>query len=87
LLDLLERLRVELEGKQSETFKRLRVIIIDSLGSLLGAVLGGQQGTFGHSMMMNVSRIMKSMASEYNIAFVVRNINNLTDIVSIQTIQ
>jgi hypothetical protein len=27
------------------------------------------------------------MASEYNIAFVVRNINNLTDIVSIQTIQ
>jgi hypothetical protein len=74
LVNGLQQLRDLLEKKtqHDEFTSKLKLVIIDSLGSLISPLLSSKQ-TMGHGVMLEVSRIMKAIAREHHIAFVVTN--------------
>jgi hypothetical protein len=71
LIDSLERLRHELLNEPDDFHSKLSIVIVDSLGSLLGPILGPHSS--GHALMMQMARVMRSIALGHNIAFLVRS--------------
>ena len=72
LLDILEYMREQLISKLDNFWKRLRVVVIDSVGALLAPILGGKSFR-GHHFLFTVSRAIKSLATEFNLAIVTTN--------------
>jgi len=74
LMQMLEQLKIQLEN-QTGYGQNLRLIIIDSLGSLISPILVNNPlvGTMGHTLMASLSRSIKFLAAEYNIAFLTTN--------------
>lgn len=80
ILGALEVVRQRLQGEENtdgDNTQDLRMIIVDSVAAVISPILGGQQ-IHGHSLMVNLSRILKSLAIEHSVAVVVAN-NVVTD--------
>lgn len=72
LLTILGSMREELIAKRDLFWQRLRVVVIDSVGGLLVPILGGKLYR-GHHFMFTLARAIKSLASEFKIAFITTN--------------
>ncbi|KAJ1482900.1 hypothetical protein T484DRAFT_2628703 [Baffinella frigidus] len=53
-------------------FRNLKLVVIDSLGSLFACVIGGRQSV-GHALLVSVSTLIQRIMTQYHIAFVVTN--------------
>ncbi|XP_073144177.1 DNA repair protein RAD51 homolog 4 isoform X2 [Henckelia pumila] len=69
LLDLLHQL---LHDFKSQICCQVRMVIIDSLSSLISPVLGGG-GAHGHALMVSAGFLLKELAHEHNLSVVVTN--------------
>ncbi|KAI3461510.1 hypothetical protein Pfo_018173 [Paulownia fortunei] len=69
LLDMLHQLRNNLK---SQIGCQVRMLIIDSLSSLIAPVLGGG-GAHGHALMITAGFLLKELAHEHNLSVVVTN--------------
>ncbi|XP_073144181.1 DNA repair protein RAD51 homolog 4 isoform X6 [Henckelia pumila] len=67
LLDLLHQL---LHDFKSQICCQVRMVIIDSLSSLISPVLGGG-GAHGHALMVSAGFLLKELAHEHNLSVVV----------------
>lgn len=73
MLEALESVRQRLVSEiEDEKTLQLRLVIVDCLAAVVSPVLGGQQ-IHGHSLMVNLSRILKSLAVEHSLAVVITN--------------
>ncbi|CAH3191895.1 unnamed protein product [Porites evermanni] len=78
VVDVLEGVRQKLHTEENDDeMQQLRMIIVDSVAAVVSPILGGQQ-IHGHSLMVNLSRILKSLAVEHSVAVVITN-NVVTD--------
>ena len=50
----------------------MKLLIVDSINSLISPILGGGQ-THGHMLMMELGRVIKQIAVKHNIACIVSN--------------
>ncbi|KAH6765620.1 DNA repair RAD51-like protein [Perilla frutescens var. hirtella] len=69
LLNMLHQLMNDLK---SQIDCQVKMLIIDSLSSLIAPVLGGG-GTHGHALMVTAGFLLKELAHEYNICVMVTN--------------
>ncbi|KAG8371417.1 hypothetical protein BUALT_Bualt13G0085500 [Buddleja alternifolia] len=69
LLDLLHQL---INNFKSQMGSRIRLLVIDSLSSLIAPVLGGG-GTHGHALMVTAGFLLKELAHEHNLCILVTN--------------
>ncbi|XP_051113202.1 DNA repair protein RAD51 homolog 4 isoform X2 [Andrographis paniculata] len=69
LLDMLSKLIIDLK---SQIQRQVRMLIIDSLSSLIAPVLGGG-GPHGHALMVTTGFLLKEIAHEHNISILVTN--------------
>ncbi|XP_011089831.1 DNA repair protein RAD51 homolog 4 isoform X2 [Sesamum indicum] len=69
LLDMLHQL---MNNLKSEIGCNVRMLIIDSLSSLIAPVLGGG-GAHGHALMVTAGFLLKELAHEHNLSIVVTN--------------
>ncbi|KAI3489945.1 hypothetical protein L1887_45859 [Cichorium endivia] len=69
LLDVLHQLKLNLK---SQIGYEIRLIIIDSISSLIAPILGGSNAQ-GHALMVSVGYLLKELADRHNIAVVVTN--------------
>ncbi|KAD3336404.1 hypothetical protein E3N88_31923 [Mikania micrantha] len=69
LLNVLHQLNSNLE---SQAGYKVRMIIIDSVASLIAPILGGSNAQ-GHALMSSVGYLLKKLADRHNIAVVVTN--------------
>ncbi|KAM7443596.1 DNA repair protein rad51d [Porites harrisoni] len=78
VVDVLEGVKQKLNTEENDDeIQHLRMIIVDSVAAVVSPILGGQQ-IHGHSLMVNLSRILKSLAVEHSVAVVITN-NVVTD--------
>ncbi|KAJ7387110.1 DNA repair protein rad51d [Desmophyllum pertusum] len=81
VLEALESVRQRIcnqgDDGDDDSTQHLRIIIVDSVAGVISPILGGQQ-IHGHSLMVNLSRILKSLAVEHSVAVVITN-NVVTD--------
>ncbi|KAI7733449.1 hypothetical protein M8C21_014508, partial [Ambrosia artemisiifolia] len=70
LLNVLHQLQLNLE---SQAGYKVRLIIIDSISSLIAPILGGNNAQ-GHALMVSVGYLLKKLADRQNIAVVVSNL-------------
>ncbi|KAL8516189.1 hypothetical protein ACS0TY_014750 [Phlomoides rotata] len=68
LIDMLHQLMSDLK---SQINCRVRMLIIDSLSSLIAPILGG--GAHGHALMVTTGFLLKELAHEHNVSVVVTN--------------
>ncbi|KAK5580740.1 hypothetical protein RB653_000764 [Dictyostelium firmibasis] len=57
---------------ENQFYKGLKMVVIDSIGTLLAPIIGGKQ-TQGHYTMMMISRLIKDIADTYQITFLITN--------------
>ncbi|KAN0048086.1 hypothetical protein ACTA71_002478 [Dictyostelium dimigraforme] len=57
---------------ENHFYKGLKMVVIDSIGTLLAPIIGGKQ-TQGHYTMMMISRLIKYIADTYQIIFLITN--------------
>ncbi|PWA59538.1 Rad51 domain-containing protein [Artemisia annua] len=69
LLNVLRQLKLNLK---SQTGYQVRLIIIDSISSLISPILGGSNAQ-GHALMVSIGYLLKELADRHNIAVVVTN--------------
>ncbi|CAA0839851.1 DNA repair protein RAD51 homolog 4 [Striga hermonthica] len=69
LLDMLRQLKNNLT---SQVGCRVRMLIIDSLSSLIAPILGGG-GAHGHALMLTAGFLLKELANEHNLSVLVTN--------------
>ncbi|KAL3530690.1 hypothetical protein ACH5RR_010012 [Cinchona calisaya] len=69
LLDVLQQL---LNNLTYQIGQRLRMLIVDSISSLITPVLGGA-GTHGHALMAFAGVLLKKLAHEYNLSVLITN--------------
>ncbi|XP_076891072.1 DNA repair protein RAD51 homolog 4-like [Bidens hawaiensis] len=69
LIDVLHQLKSKLE---SQVGYEVRLIIIDSVSSLIAPILGGNSAQ-GHALMVSVGYLLKKLADRHNIAVVITN--------------
>ncbi|GJX69103.1 DNA repair protein RAD51 homolog 4 isoform X1 [Tanacetum coccineum] len=69
LLNVLRQLKLNLK---SQTGYQVRLIIIDSISSLISPILGGSNAQ-GHALMVSIGYLLKELADKHNIAVVVTN--------------
>ncbi|XP_019052776.1 PREDICTED: DNA repair protein RAD51 homolog 4 isoform X2 [Nelumbo nucifera] len=67
LLDVLRQLELKLQFQVNTGDCKLRLLIIDSISSLITPILGGN-GAHGHSLMIFTGFLLKKLAHEYNIS-------------------
>ncbi|XP_058109829.1 DNA repair protein RAD51 homolog 4 isoform X2 [Magnolia sinica] len=72
LLDVLHQLEFELRAQVKNEDTRMRLLIVDSISSLITPVLGGK-GSNGRSLMISVGFLLKKLANEHNISVLVTN--------------
>lgn len=70
------RLAVQVQD-DGDNAQHVRMIIVDSVAAVVSPILGGQQ-IHGHSLMVNLSRTLKSLVVEHSVAVVISN-NVVTD--------
>ena len=71
LLQVLQNIYEAMQEGTRPFYRSLRLIIIDSLAAVISPILGGKQ-SIAHSVMMQISRYMKALASEHQICILVR---------------
>ncbi|XP_057488354.1 DNA repair protein RAD51 homolog 4-like isoform X1 [Actinidia eriantha] len=69
LLDVLHQLKSNLKY---QTCGQVRLLIVDSISSLITPVLGGS-GSHGHALMISAGSFLKRLAHEHNLAVLVTN--------------
>uniref|UniRef100_A0A5B7AVY2 RecA family profile 1 domain-containing protein n=1 Tax=Davidia involucrata TaxID=16924 RepID=A0A5B7AVY2_DAVIN len=69
LLDVLHQLKSNL---RSQTGGQLRLLIIDSISSLITPILGGR-GSHGRALMISAGFLLKKLAHEHNLCVLVTN--------------
>lgn len=69
LLNVLRQLKLNLK---SQAGYQVRLIIIDSISSLISPILGGSNAQ-GHALMVSIGYLLKELADRHNIAVVVTN--------------
>jgi hypothetical protein len=75
LLSILESLLKEEKGAPTITYQKTKpsMVIVDSLSSLIGTILGGQQHFQGHALLSLTGVTLKKVASECKAAVIVTN--------------
>jgi RAD51-like protein 3 len=81
LLNLLEQINAMIESKESYFGKNLRMIVIDSITSLIAPILGGVKKPNltqypqrqGHSLMVEISRLIKEIAVNHDVFVLLTN--------------
>jgi hypothetical protein len=75
LLSLLESLLKERNGAPSITYQNIKpsMVIVDSLSSLVGTILGGRQHFQGHALLSLTGVTLKKVASQCKAAVIVTN--------------
>ena len=64
---LLQTFQQKMEAQEESYFKRLRLVIIDSLSGILAPLLGTKQPQ-GHAVMQETARFIKSLAFKHHLA-------------------
>ncbi|XP_011623339.1 DNA repair protein RAD51 homolog 4 isoform X2 [Amborella trichopoda] len=72
MFETLHQLELSLSSQAEIQNSKLRLLIVDSISSLITPILGGK-GPQGHSLMLNVGFILKKLAIDYNLAVLVTN--------------
>ncbi|KAK3084220.1 hypothetical protein FSP39_010227 [Pinctada imbricata] len=72
LMEALEDVRMAIVKKTDCFYRNLRLLIVDSVASVIYPVLGGQQ-TDGHALMVHLALKLKQLASEFSMAVLVTN--------------
>eukprot|EP01027_Heterolobosea_sp_BB2_P016940 GEZU01024041.1.p1 GENE.GEZU01024041.1~~GEZU01024041.1.p1 ORF type:complete len:217 (+),score=16.48 GEZU01024041.1:510-1160(+) len=73
ILDILDNTIQQIESDSSPFHSALRLIIVDSIGSLIAPILGGLKNPTGHVLMIQVARTLKTIATSYEIGVLVTN--------------
>lgn len=80
IIEALERARERIcnqDDDDDDDMQHLQMIIVDCVAAVISPILGGQQ-IQGHSLMVGLSRILKSLAVGHSVAVVITN-NVVTD--------
>uniref|UniRef100_A0ACD5ULN9 Uncharacterized protein n=1 Tax=Avena sativa TaxID=4498 RepID=A0ACD5ULN9_AVESA len=72
LFEVLDQLEVSLNDKVNNGGKKICLLIIDSISSLLAPIIGGKYSQ-GRSMMISVAMILKKLADKHNLSVLVTN--------------
>lgn len=72
LLDVLNHLEFKLRTQVKTKDCKLRLLIIDSISSLITPILGGG-GAHGHSLMVSTGCLLKKLAHQYDLCILVTN--------------
>ncbi|CAN1808580.1 DNA repair protein RAD51 homolog 4 [Linum perenne] len=64
--------RISVVQRESREDREVRLLVIDSISSLITPVLGGSSSQ-GHGLMASLGVLLKKLAHEYNIAILVTN--------------
>ncbi|VVA90338.1 unnamed protein product [Arabis nemorensis] len=72
MFDTLQSLEVTLRSQMNVDEYRLRLLVVDSISSLITPILGGS-GSQGRALMVAVGYLLKKLAHEHNIAVLVTN--------------
>ncbi|GMN24365.1 hypothetical protein TIFTF001_000532 [Ficus carica] len=72
MFDVLHQLELNLKSQLLNGPRRIRLLIIDSISSLITPILGGS-GLQGHSLMTSVGFLLKKLAHEHNLVVLVTN--------------
>ncbi|KAI9090305.1 P-loop containing nucleoside triphosphate hydrolase protein [Phlyctochytrium arcticum] len=78
LIDILEQLDVNLRLKAESFYQGLQMMVIDSIGSVLGPIVGYGQ-PHGYAIMTTIGQMIKHIATKYHIAVMVVNSAVSTD--------
>uniref|UniRef100_A0A0A0KCU0 RecA family profile 1 domain-containing protein n=1 Tax=Cucumis sativus TaxID=3659 RepID=A0A0A0KCU0_CUCSA len=72
LFDVLHQLEFNLRSQTCKGDRRVQLLIIDSISSLITPILGGSSSQ-GHALMISAGTLLKKIAHEHNIAVLVTN--------------
>ncbi|XP_056853084.1 DNA repair protein RAD51 homolog 4 isoform X4 [Raphanus sativus] len=72
MFDTLQGLEVALRSQMNVNECRLRLLVVDSISSLITPILGGS-GSQGRALMVALGYLLKKLAHEHNIAVLVTN--------------
>lgn len=72
MFDVLHQLELDLKSQLLNGPRRIRLLIIDSISSLITPILGGS-GLQGHSLMTSAGFLLKKLAHEHNLVVLVTN--------------
>ncbi|KAK7257777.1 hypothetical protein RIF29_32000 [Crotalaria pallida] len=72
MFDVLHQLKINLKSQIFQSDRHVRLLIIDSISSLITPILGGN-GPQGHAMMISAGILLKELAHEHNLAVLVTN--------------
>ncbi|GAV57867.1 Rad51 domain-containing protein, partial [Cephalotus follicularis] len=72
MLDLLHQLDFNLRSKIDKGECQVRLLIIDSISSVIAPILGGSSSQ-GHALMVSAGFLLKKLAHEHNLAVLVTN--------------
>ncbi|CAE5956824.1 unnamed protein product [Arabidopsis arenosa] len=72
MFDTLQGLEVTLRSQMNVNEYRLRLLVVDSISSLITPILGGS-GSQGRALMVAIGYLLKKLAHEHSIAILVTN--------------
>ncbi|KAK7262412.1 hypothetical protein RJT34_29985 [Clitoria ternatea] len=72
MFDVLHQLKINLRSEIVRSNQHVRLLIVDSISSLITPILGGS-GPQGHALMISAGFLLKKLAHEHNIAVMVTN--------------
>ncbi|XP_061337331.1 DNA repair protein RAD51 homolog 4 [Gastrolobium bilobum] len=72
MFDVLHQLKINLRSKTVKSDHHVRLLIVDSISSLITPILGGS-GPQGHALMISAGFLLKNIAHDHNIAVLVTN--------------
>ncbi|XP_022633624.1 DNA repair protein RAD51 homolog 4 isoform X3 [Vigna radiata var. radiata] len=67
MLDVLHQLKINLRSEIVKSNQHVRLLIVDSISSLITPILGGSSPQ-GHALMISAGYLLKKLAHEHNIA-------------------
>ncbi|XP_067669054.1 DNA repair protein RAD51 homolog 4-like isoform X2 [Haliotis asinina] len=83
LFSVLEDVRVQLVKQTDSFYSGLKLLVVDSVTSVIYPVLGGQQMD-GHGLMVQLGRTLKMLAVEFSIAVLVTPVSTSFTIPSLE---
>lgn len=72
MFDVLHQVKINLRSEIVKSNQHVRLLIVDSISSLITPILGGS-GPQGHALMISAGFLLKKLAHEHNIAVLVTN--------------
>lgn len=72
MLDVVHQLEYSLRSQVQTGADQVRLLIVDSISSLITPILGGS-GSHGRALMISAGFLLKKLAHEHNLAVVVTN--------------